>query len=47
MVCNRGLLSCVRRIEEVEDGEEGEVIAVDPVVATGFPGTRNVAERVT
>ena len=50
----RGLLSWVRRMEEEEEdeAEEGEVgiaraAVAEPVVATGLPGMRNVADRVT
>lgn len=51
VVWSNGLVSWVRRMEEedVDEGEEGEAIAADPlaVVAAGLPGMRNVADRVT
>jgi len=42
----------VRRMEDEEEVEEGEVgtaraTVAEPVVATGLPGMRNVADRVT
>lgn len=42
----RGVLSCIRSMEE-EEGGEGDVMAVEPVAVMGFPGIRNVVEPVT